>query len=155
MLALCSIFSLIFVRWKHVCSSNTRWASLLVVKMLVKRGFFGYLFLFLQATWQVQVCQCWKSKIYCIQFVYDIDYAPIIVYTWKVFTRICTYIILILIHVVVCFCVVSIYSTVRTAVPCCLFHTTAHHELELPTMSIGKLIELSTRNSTAKTELAS
>ena len=48
-----------------------------------------------------------------------------------------TYIILLLIDVVVCYCVVSIYSTVRTAVPCCLFHITAHYEL--PSMSIGKL----------------
>ena len=39
-------------------------------------------------------------------------------YTWKVYTRMFTYIILLLllIDVVVCFCVVSIYSTVRTAV---------------------------------------
>ena len=61
-----------------------------------------------------------------------------LLYTSKVYTRMFTYIILLLIDVVVCYCVVSIYSTaVRTAVPCCLFHTTAHHEL--PTMSIGKL----------------
>ena len=60
-----------------------------------------------------------------------------LLYTSKVYTGMFTYIILLLIYVVVCYCVVSIYSTVCTAVPCCLFHTTAHHEL--PTMSIGKL----------------
>ena len=60
-----------------------------------------------------------------------------LLYTSKVYTRIFTYITLLLIDVVVCYCVVSLYSTVRTAVPCCLFHTTAHHEL--PTTSIGKL----------------
>ena len=81
-------------------------------------------------------CKCVSAEKvkYLVYDSYKI-YAPI-VYTWKVYTLIFTYIILLLIDVL-CYCVVSIYSTVRTAVPCCLFHTTAHHEL--PTMSIGKL----------------
>ena len=41
-----------------------------------------------------------------------------LLYTWKVYSHICRYIILLLlIDVVVCFCVLSIYSKVRTAVP--------------------------------------
>ena len=46
--------------------------------------------------------------------------------------RLFTYIMLLILLLidVVCYCVVSIYSTVCVAAaPCCLFHTTAHREL--------------------------
>ena len=119
MLTLCSISSLIFLPLKGVCSSNTRWASLLVVEKLVKRGFFGYFIFLLQATWQVQVCQCCKKNIY----VYTLTYFESIYVDVSYFYCCCCVVL----------CVVSIYSTVRTAVPRCLF---PYHRT---TMSIGKL----------------
>ena len=76
----------------------------------------------------------------------------VLLYTSKVY--ISTYIILLLLLCVIVCCVHIQHSAHSRTVPCCLFHTTAHHEL--PTIcQLENLLELSTRNSTAKTELAS
>ena len=62
-----------------------------------------------------------KQKIHI--FLYT---SKVYIFTYHTTTAVCCVLV----------CVVSIYSTVRTAVPCCILHTTAHDEL--PTMSIGK-----------------
>ena len=78
-------------------------------RTLVERGFFGYLLRFFKPLGRCRCVSAEKVK-YFVCDSYTI-YAPIIVYTWKVYTRICTYIIIFLIHVVVCICVVSIHSS--------------------------------------------
>ena len=131
MLALCSISSLVFVRYKHVCSSYTRCASLLVVEKLVKRGFFGYLIFFYKPHGR---CRCLSA----VKSVY-IDYTLLHISKVYIYIHV-SYILLLL-----CYCVWCPY-TAQCALCLAACSKPPHHHVN------WKTCLNSTRNSTAKTE---